>query len=115
MLASEAFLLADSVLKEDMGGGIVRQILGFDASIMMVRVEFREGAVGAVHSHTHSQVAYVESGEFEVFVDGETRQLGPGDSFYAQPGLDHGVVCLKPGVLIDVFSPIREDFLEEDE
>jgi quercetin dioxygenase-like cupin family protein len=110
---SESFLSASSVLKEDMGGGIVRQILGYDPSIMMVRVEFDKGAVGDVHSHIHSQIAYVESGEFEVFIDGETRRLGPGDSFYAPPNRDHGVVCLKPGVLIDVFSPMREDFLDD--
>lgn len=110
---SESFLLGCSVLKENMGGGVVRQVLGYDPSIMMVRVEFDEGAVGDVHSHIHSQIAYVESGEFEVFIDGETKQLGAGDSFYAPPGRDHGVVCIKAGVLIDVFSPVREDFLED--
>lgn len=110
---SESFLFASHVQKEDMGGGIVRQILGFDPSIMMVRVEFEKGAVGDVHSHIHSQIAYVESGEFEVFIDGVKKNLGAGDSFYAPPDRDHGVVCLKPGVLIDVFSPIREDFLDD--
>lgn len=109
---SESFLYGSSVLKEDMGGGIVRQIMGYDPSLMIVRVEFEEGAVGDVHSHLHSQIAYVESGEFEVFIDGETKQLGAGDCFYAPPERDHGVICTKPGVLIDVFSPVREDFLD---
>ncbi|NNC56693.1 MAG: cupin domain-containing protein, partial [Woeseiaceae bacterium] len=72
-----------------------------------------KGAVGEVHAHTHAQVAYVVSGKFEVFISGKKKILGPGDGFYIQPNVDHGAVCLEPGVLIDVFSPVREDFLAE--
>ena len=43
------------------------------------------------------------------------RRLGPGDSFYVQPNLDHGAVSRKAGVLLDVFSPAREDFLNGEE
>jgi quercetin dioxygenase-like cupin family protein len=78
---------------------------------MVVRVAFEAGAVGAVHAHPHSQSTYVESGRFEVVIDGETRVLGAGDGFYVAPHLDHGAVCLEAGVLIDTFSPAREDFL----
>lgn len=99
--------------KEDLGGGIARQILGYGPDLMIVRVWFDEGAVGEVHSHYHSQSTMVESGKFEVFVDGEKKVLEAGDSFYIAPHLDHGAVCLEPGVLIDTFSPAREDFLGE--
>lgn len=99
--------------KETVGKGIVRQILGYGPEIMVVRVRFEEGSVGEVHAHPHSQSTYVESGKFEVFVDGETRVLRAGDGFYIAPGLDHGALCLKRGVLIDTFSPGREDFLGE--
>jgi quercetin dioxygenase-like cupin family protein len=99
--------------KEAAGDGLNRQIFGFNDSIMMVKVEFDVGAVGAVHAHPHSQVTYVESGEFDVTIDGVETRLGPGDSFYVEPHLHHGAVCRKAGVLIDVFSPVREDFLDE--
>ena len=101
--------------KETVGEGVTRQLFGFDDTILMAKVEFDVGAEGYVHAHPHSQVSYVESGEFEVFIDGEKKRLGPGDSFYIYPNLDHGAVCLKAGVLLDVFSPAREDFLDEDE
>ena len=78
---------------------------------MVVRVTFDEGAQGYVHAHHHAQVSYVESGEFDVVIDGVEKRLGPGDSFYVSPNLDHGAVCRKAGVLLDVFSPAREDFL----
>jgi len=109
---SDAFVFGAQTPTEAMDPGIVRQILGYGDSIMMVRVVFDEGAVGYVHKHFHTQVCYVESGEFDVTIDGVEQRLGPGDSFHVQPNLEHGAVCRKPGVLIDVFSPVREDFLE---
>jgi quercetin dioxygenase-like cupin family protein len=111
---SKAFMMGAQMPKEAVGEGLNRQILGYNDSIMMVKVKFDVGAVGAVHAHLHSQVAYVESGEFDVFIDGVEKRLGPGDSFYIEPNLDHGAVCRKAGVLIDVFSPVREDFLDPD-
>ena len=51
--------------------------------------------------------------EFDVMVGGVEKRLGPGDSFYIEPNVEHGAVCRKAGVLIDAFSPAREDFLEE--
>ncbi|MEL7536601.1 MAG: cupin domain-containing protein [Pseudomonadota bacterium] len=109
---SAAFIEAKDVLVEDLGDGIKRQILGYNDSLMVARVVFEAGAEGYVHAHPHSQVSYVESGEFDVFIDGERKRLGPGDSFCVQPNLDHGAVCRKAGVLLDVFSPAREDFLD---
>ena len=111
--SSAPFIAASALPKEELGGGISRQILGYGPDIMIVRVWFEEGSVGDVHAHYHSQSTYVESGKFEVFVDGEKRILTAGDSFYIAPHLDHGAVCLEPGVLIDTFSPAREDFLCE--
>lgn len=113
MPATEAFVLADKVGVENLGGGIMRQILGHDQSLMVVKVWFQEGSIGYVHKHPHTQVTYVESGEFEVQVDGEIKHLAAGDSFYIAPHLEHGAVCKKAGVLIDTFSPYREDFLEK--
>jgi len=112
---SGAFMFGGSTPMEAVGDGLKRQMFGYNDSLMMVKVYFEAGAVGYVHSHPHSQVSYVESGEFDVFVDGVEKRLGPGDSFFIHPDLDHGAVCRKSGVLLDVFSPVREDFLNEDE
>ena len=108
---SAPFMFGDQTPKQSVGDGLVRQLFGYDDAILMARVEFEAGAVGEVHSHEHSQVSYIESGEFDVYIDGVETRLGPGDSFYIQPNLAHGAVCRQAGVLIDVFSPLREDFL----
>lgn len=99
---------------DDLGGGVSRQILGYDAQLMMVRVRFEAGAVGALHHHPHRQVTLVESGRFQVTLAAEAQLLEPGDSFFAAPDVEHGVVALEAGVLVDVFTPAREDFLKRD-
>jgi len=108
---SAPFRTRDEAPKEDLGDGIVRQILGYDDSILMARVWFEKGAVGQIHAHPHSQVTYIESGAFEFTVGDEVRRLEQGDCVYAAPDTRHGAVCIEKGVLIDVFSPIRDDFL----
>jgi quercetin dioxygenase-like cupin family protein len=105
------FIHAAEQDREDLGGGIQRQILGFDEALMMVRVEFERGAVGTLHRHPHRQVTYVEAGRFEVEIGGARRTLEAGDSFFVPPEVAHGVVALEGGALIDVFAPAREDFL----
>ena len=91
--------------------GVKRQLLGYDDTILMARVEFEEKAEGYVHAHPHAQVTYVESGVFDFTIGEETQRLNAGDGTYIPPGASHGAVCIEKGALIDVFSPVREDFL----
>ena len=109
---SNRFVVADEVVKEDVGGGIMRQIMGYNDELMLVKVQFSEGAIGYTHTHPHSQIAFVESGEFEFTIGEETKTLKAGDCAYIPPDLEHGAVCTEAGVLLDIFSPAREDFLE---
>ena len=108
---SEAFVLFNKEGAEEIGPGLKRQLLGYNGELMAVRVWFDKGAIGELHKHPHAQVAYVESGRFDVTVGEETRTLTAGDSFYVSPETMHGAVCTEAGVLIDMFSPVREDFL----
>jgi quercetin dioxygenase-like cupin family protein len=91
--------------------GVRRQILGHGPDLMLVRVDFEPGAVGALHHHPHRQVSYVAAGRFEVTIDGVSSELGVGDCFFVKADLVHGVVAREAGTLIDVFTPAREDFL----
>lgn len=77
----------------------------------MVIVQFEKGAVGSLHHHIHRQLSYVAAGKFEVTIDGKQKILKYGDCFFVAPDLVHGVVALDEGTLVDVFTPVREDFL----
>lgn len=108
---SEIFQIGEQVAWEQVGPGVMRQIMGFDDKIMLVKVKFEKGGIGQMHEHHHSQVTYVESGEFELTIGDQTKTLKKGDAFYIPPHELHGCLCTAGGVLIDVFSPVREDFL----
>jgi quercetin dioxygenase-like cupin family protein len=96
---------------EEVAAGVTRQVLGFDPELMMVRVEFRNGAQAPRHSHEHRQVTYVVSGRFEATLAADTRIIATGDCYFVPPHVPHGVVALTDGVLIDVFTPMRQEFL----
>ena len=105
--------IADSDIEwQEMAPGVKRKIMAYDERLMLVRVEFEKGCVGSLHSHPHTQITHVESGSFEVEISGEKHVLKAGDVFYVPPHAIHGAVCIDAGVLIDVFSPMREDFIK---
>ena len=112
MQKQSEFINNDDLKWESVAEGIKRKILAYDDKLMVVKVEFKKGSIGNIHQHYHSQITHVESGIFEVIINGERKELKGGDAFYIQPHIDHGCVCLEDGVLIDVFSPMREDFVK---
>jgi quercetin dioxygenase-like cupin family protein len=92
---------------------VSRKILGTGGSLMMVEVSFKMGGVGEVHAHEgHEQVSYIVKGSFEIVVGAEKKVVTAGDSFYAGLNVPHGVTALEDSVILDVFTPIREDFLK---
>ncbi|HLO46437.1 MAG TPA: cupin domain-containing protein [Leadbetterella sp.] len=95
----------------DLGGGIKRKVMAYDDQMMVVKVAFEAGGIGAMHSHPHTQASYVVSGKFDITIDGNTKTLKGGDVYFVPSDLVHGAVCLEAGELIDVFHPLREDFL----
>jgi quercetin dioxygenase-like cupin family protein len=109
--SSAAFVRTTEQAWQTMAPGVRRQILGHGPDLMMVRVDFDAGAVGAVHHHPHRQVTYVAAGRFEVTVGDARETLGVGDCFFAQADVPHGVRATEAGTLIDVFTPCRQDFL----
>jgi quercetin dioxygenase-like cupin family protein len=105
------FFIAETLPLVTMGPGVQRQVLAQGPDLMLVRVTFEQDAVGALHEHPHQQISYVESGQFEYTIAGEPQLLNPGDSCLVPGNTLHGVHCLAAGVLIDAFTPRRDDFL----
>ncbi|MBO4915063.1 MAG: cupin domain-containing protein [Oscillospiraceae bacterium] len=101
----------DDTLPEAAGEGVTRRILAYNDTLMCVENSFEQGAVGALHSHPHTQITYVVSGRFSFTIDGETRVVAAGDTLLKEDGVVHGCTCLEAGRLLDIFAPMREDFL----
>lgn len=64
------------------------------------------------HSHPHTQISYVLDGEFTYTIEGNTRTMKKGDSIVVDGGKVHGCTCVKAGTLLDIFTPMREDFVK---
>ncbi len=107
----QLFIAFDSIAWEDQGGGVRRKVMAYGDQIMAVYVEFAAGGVGALHQHPHVQVTFVKEGAFRVHIGGEERVLRAGDFFYIPSNVVHGATAIEAGVLVDVFAPMRAEFL----
>ena len=82
------------------------------SGIMISRVTLEPHSLVLEHSHPHEQMGILISGRLEFTIGGVTRLLGPGDFWRIPGGVVHRVCALdEPAVAIDVFHPIREDYL----
>ncbi len=110
---NKAFFNNEATPWEELGGGIRRKIIGYTDELMAVYLEFDKGAVGAPHTHDiHDQIGFVAGGSFEAEVDGKKQILKKGDAYIAAKHFEHGAVALEEGsILLDMFSPKRDDFL----
>ena len=105
-------LIHDSSVEwTELGAGIRRKVMAFDDQMMLVKVAFEPGAVGTLHQHPHTQASYVSKGVFDITIDGKTQRLSAVDVYFVPSGEVHGAVCIEKGELIDVFTPMREDFV----
>jgi len=92
--------------------GLRRQLLAHSNAMMLVRHEMRKGWRGAAHKHPHEQLVYVISGRIRVVVDGETIEASTGDNFIVGSNAEHQATALEDSVVLDVFCPPREDYIE---
>ena len=92
--------------------GVIRKVLAYCDSIMCVEHYFETGAEGALHSHPHTQITYVAEGRFRFTVGDEVKEVSKGDTLCKQNGIKHGCTCLEKGLLVDFFTPLREDFVK---
>lgn len=96
----------------DLGGGVVRKVLAYSENLMSVELHFDKGAIGAKHSHPHEQIGYLISGSLIFQEEGkEDKVLVAGDTYYVAPDVPHGVVAVEETMLLDIFTPMRKDFV----
>ena len=95
---------------ERIAAGVERQMV-WGERMLICRLSFAPGVVTQVHQHPHEQMTIVERGRVRFLVAGEERLAAAGDVLLFPPGVEHGATILdEPAVLIDIFSPPRDDF-----
>lgn len=92
---------------------IKQKTLVYGDRTLMAEFRLEQGADLPRHSHPHEQTGYLVSGEIELTIGEETHQVKPGDSWCIAGGVEHKAMAVEDSVAIEVFSPVREDFLPE--
>jgi quercetin dioxygenase-like cupin family protein len=105
------YTLNKEIAAKDLGNGVTRKVLSYSDNIMSVELRFRKGAIGELHKHPHEQIGYIVSGSLQLLGGQEPVTLNTGDTYYIPTGEEHGVIALEDTVLLDIFTPMRNDFI----
>ena len=91
--------------------GIFLKTIVHGRRTLMTEVKLRKGAMVPEHDHPQEQTGYLVSGSLRFFGEGGEAIVGPGDSWNFSAGFRHGAEALEDTVVIEVFSPVRDDYL----
>lgn len=111
-MSETTYIKWSEVPQVDMAPGIRRRVLSGD-NMMSVEVTLDKGAVVPEHSHPHEQISHVIAGKLEFVVGGHKKVVAPGEAVLIPSNVRHVVTTLEDSVVVDVFSPPREDFLAD--
>jgi quercetin dioxygenase-like cupin family protein len=78
---------------------------------LLTEVKMEKGALIPPHKHPHEQTGYLVSGKMDFLVDGAHILANPGDSWNIAGDVEHGATAIEASVVVEVFSPVREDYL----
>jgi quercetin dioxygenase-like cupin family protein len=100
----------NKVSRVDMMPGVSRKTMTAGDKMMLIEVTLEKDAVVPMHTHPHEQTGYAISGRVRFQLGDETREIGPGDCWMIPGDVPHEVTALEDSVVIDVFSPPREEY-----
>lgn len=93
--------------------GIKLKALVYGEKTMLTEFRLDKGSDLPLHSHAHEQTGYLVKGHIRLLIDDQTYDVRPGDSWCIAGGAEHRAEILEDSVAIEVFSPLREDYLPD--
>ena len=93
--------------------GVLLKTLAHGQKTLLTEFKLTQGTVIPEHHHSNEQTGYLGSGAIILTIDGSTYDVLPGDSWCIESNLLHSVQVLEKSVVVEVFSPVREDYLPE--
>lgn len=91
--------------------GVVRQTLSCGDHMLLCEIRLATGSVVPAHEHPHEQIGYVVRGRLRFRIGDEERDLAAGDGYVVPGNVSHAVTALDESIAIDIFSPVREEYL----
>jgi quercetin dioxygenase-like cupin family protein len=105
------FCKKDSGKSRQLMEGINLTTLVHGEKTLMGQFKVARGSISPAHSHPHEQTGFLVSGKVRFTVTGEITEVEAGDSWCLKGGVEHAAEALEDSVIIEVFSPVREDYL----
>lgn len=96
---------------QTVAAGIRMRTLCFGSNSLMSEFRLLHGHILPRHAHPHEQTGYLVSGHIALTIGDETHDVVPGDSWCISGGVEHGADVLQDAVAVEVFSPVRDDYL----
>ncbi len=94
--------------------GIEQKTLVYGKKTLMVEFLLKKGSLLPLHSHPHEQTGYLVKGNIILTIGGEKYDVKPGDSWTIPGGVEHKADIIEDSVAVEVFSPVREDYLPKE-
>jgi len=91
--------------------GIERKTLVYGEKTLLTEFRLEKGKRLPFHTHPYEQTGYLVSGRLELIIDGQRHDMTSGSSWSILGGIEHGAEVLEDSVAVEVFSPVREDYL----
>lgn len=91
--------------------GIVMKTLVYGSRSLMTEFRLQKGSILPRHSHPHEQTGYLVSGRIRLQIGDQFHDCEPGDSWCVPGDAEHGAEIVEDAVAVEVFSPVREDYL----
>jgi quercetin dioxygenase-like cupin family protein len=91
--------------------GIEQKTLVYGDKTLMVEFRLQKDASLPMHTHPHEQAGYLVKGRIRLTIGADVHEVSPGDSWCIPGGVLHGAEIIEESVAVEVFSPVREDYL----
>jgi quercetin dioxygenase-like cupin family protein len=91
--------------------GVTYKTLSYGSKTLLSEFMLEKGSKVPIHNHPYEQTGYMISGRMTFKINGESYNTEPGDSWCIPENVEHGVDVLEDSLVIEVFSPVREDYL----
>ena len=93
--------------------GIEQKTLVYGEKTLMTEFLLKKGSILPLHTHPHEQTGYLVKGRIRLSIDSKEYDAKPGDSWCIPGGVEHGAAIVEDAVAVEVFSPVREDYLPQ--
>ena len=100
----------DKVKKEKLSETFYRQMV-YGEKVMVAQLDIRKGSVVPEHQHENEQITWIMKGKLHFKIDGKEMDVGQGEIVIIPPNIKHEAIALEDTLDVDVFSPVRSDWI----